>query len=393
MACGAVALALIGVVVAGIATYIVRGHDLAKIADDLAESQASQRLLVGALGEYRNQFGAVGRGMDDGSAELAALIERSRTLRTTLASAKTTVGDADGESAKLIAIHESATRQLDALESTIRTLGNRGSHLRTEIAALESRLGADLVETPEGGPRDSVLVARVKTLERRIASLQASETDLVKKLSESTAANIGDAERTIRLAGLDADRLLDSVKIRRGFGGPFVAFRPELARPHGEGTVRLHLDQNLGRWNELRAVLRTLPLSAPLSSYELASGFGQRQDPFNGRAAMHNGLDLTGPLGSPIYATAPGVVSFAGWRDRYGKMVEIDHGLGVRTRYGHLRQLSVGPGQMVDAGEPVGEMGSTGRSTGPHLHYEVLLNEEPQDPMKFIEAGVRVHKN
>ncbi|MFO0995213.1 MAG: M23 family metallopeptidase [Alphaproteobacteria bacterium] len=387
------ALAGFAVVVAGVTTFIVRGHYLSKTTDALADTRASHQILLGSLGDYRDRFTAIGRELDDGGRDLATVIERSRALRQSLTSLKTKAVDSDGEPVKQAGVPEPVARQLDALEAALRALSGRDALVRTEIAAVESRLALEPGPAPDSSEPDSALVTRIKSLERRVASLQASEADLIKKLTESTAANIGEAERAIRSAGLDADRLIDSAKGRGGLGGPFVAFRPEMLRRVSEDTGRVQLDYSLGRWNELRTLLRALPLTAPMPEYEVASGFGQRQDPFNGGLAIHNGLDLTGPLGSPIYATAPGLVSFAGWRDRFGKMVEIDHGLGVRTRYGHLRQIGVGPGQWVGPGDVVGEMGSTGRSTGPHLHYEVLLNDEPQDPMKFIEAGVRVHKN
>jgi murein DD-endopeptidase MepM/ murein hydrolase activator NlpD len=139
-------------------------------------------------------------------------------------------------------------------------------------------------------------------------------------------------------------------------------------------------------------VLRSIPLFAPLDSFSLMSGFGARSDPFTGQAAMHYGLDLSAPLRTPVMATAPGTVVVAGWRSRYGRMVEIDHGNGLRTRYAHLYKINVRRGQKVDFREPIGLLGSSGRSTGPHVHYEVLVNGEPTDPNKFLRAGKDVFK-
>jgi murein DD-endopeptidase MepM/ murein hydrolase activator NlpD len=111
-----------------------------------------------------------------------------------------------------------------------------------------------------------------------------------------------------------------------------------------------------------------------------------RRDPFNGGDAMHYGVDFGAALRTPVHATAPGVVSFAGWGGDYGNLVEIDHGLGIRTRYGHLSRIDVRQGESVGARARVGLLGSTGRSTGPHLHYEVIFEEENLDPLRFIEA-------
>ena len=117
------------------------------------------------------------------------------------------------------------------------------------------------------------------------------------------------------------------------------------------------------------------------------SDFGKRIDPINGRLAMHEGVDLTSGPGAQVLATAPGVVVFAGWNGTYGKMVEIDHGMGVRTRYAHLKSIVVEPGRKVAARTEVGIIGSTGRSTGTHVHYEVLVEDQHYDPVKFIKAG------
>ena len=130
-----------------------------------------------------------------------------------------------------------------------------------------------------------------------------------------------------------------------------------------------------------------LPLSRPTNDTPRSSGFGVRFDPFNGRPAFHSGLDFTGGIGVPIYSTAPGVVSFTGVRSGYGNTIEIDHGAGFKTRYAHLSGISVRTGERVAVGSRIGAMGSTGRSTGPHLHYEVWVNGRAQNPDRFLKAG------
>ena len=126
--------------------------------------------------------------------------------------------------------------------------------------------------------------------------------------------------------------------------------------------------------------------------FEVTSGFGRRTDPFTSRPAIHEGIDFGSRARRPVYSTAPGRVSFVGWKGGFGKMVEIDHGLGLRTRYAHLRTIFVKRGQEVDFRERIGEVGSTGRSSGPHLHYEVLVDGRPRDPENFLRAGQYVFK-
>jgi murein DD-endopeptidase MepM/ murein hydrolase activator NlpD len=147
------------------------------------------------------------------------------------------------------------------------------------------------------------------------------------------------------------------------------------------------LDQQIARWKALQEVVRTIPLVSPLDQYRMTSGFGRRVDPINGREAAHYGVDLKAPMGTPVMATAPGTVVFVGWKGHFGRLVEIDHGNGIRTRYGHLRKILVEPGQELSHREEVGLLGSSGRSTGPHVHYEILVDDEPRDPADFMTAG------
>jgi murein DD-endopeptidase MepM/ murein hydrolase activator NlpD len=138
--------------------------------------------------------------------------------------------------------------------------------------------------------------------------------------------------------------------------------------------------------------LRHVPLTTPVhgQQFEITSGFGGRVDPINHRLSFHPGIDFAGPWGSPIAATAPGVVVFAGPRGGYGNMVEIDHGYGIHTRYGHMSSILVQVGARVQKGSLIGKLGSTGHSTGPHVHYEVWLADVVRDPSRFIEAGRHV---
>ncbi|MEX0752738.1 MAG: M23 family metallopeptidase [Xanthobacteraceae bacterium] len=178
-----------------------------------------------------------------------------------------------------------------------------------------------------------------------------------------------------------------SVFSRSGTGGPFVP-----AKPRGEAGAFEHqlYRINLARAHvdELSRTLVTVPLRKPVTGeIDLSSGFGMRIDPFLHTPAMHTGLDFRGDMGDPIRATAAGKVTHAGWNGGYGKMVEIDHGNGFSTRYGHLSEIGVSAGQLVRTGQIIGRIGSSGRSTGPHLHYETRVEGEATNPQKFLRAG------
>ncbi|MDQ8729997.1 peptidoglycan DD-metalloendopeptidase family protein [Bradyrhizobium sp. LHD-71] len=173
-------------------------------------------------------------------------------------------------------------------------------------------------------------------------------------------------------------------------GGPFVPAKlPGNAGPFERQLHRINLTR--AQIDRLNRTLAVVPYRKPvIGQIEFTSGFGIRNDPFLGRPAMHTGLDFRGSTGDPVRATANGKVVTAGWQGGYGKMVEIDHGNALTTRYGHLSQINVKVGEVVRIGQVVGALGSTGRSTGPHLHYETRIDGEAVDPQKFLRAGVRL---
>ena len=199
--------------------------------------------------------------------------------------------------------------------------------------------------------------------------------DRSRSLAQLTRQAVAEAKRLLASTGLNVDRLFPQLgQDRGGLGGPFIA-PPKASQPGGVIPEKME---------ELRSLIRSLPLSVPLDYYQLESRFGPRRDPFNRRLAFHTGIDLSAPYMSPVHATGEGTVTYTGYRSDYGKVVEIDHGNGIATLYGHLHRSIVSVGQRVAEHEEIGLLGSSGRSSGPHVHYEVLVNNEPQDPEKFI---------
>ena len=214
---------------------------------------------------------------------------------------------------------------------------------------------------------------------------------LIARLEETAESQIETLSRILETTGVDAERLTTPRKISNTVlaqGGPFIDpsnvanmstnfFR----RTNRTGLLLEELDR-------LADIVDNIPLSSPLTvSRRQTSPFGIRRDPFNGRAASHHGLDFAARWRSPIVSTAPGTVKFAGVRAGFGRTVEIDHGNGFVTRYAHLYKYVVRKGQKVELHQKIGELGNSGRSTGPHIHYEILHRGKPKDPEKFIEAG------
>jgi murein DD-endopeptidase MepM/ murein hydrolase activator NlpD len=189
--------------------------------------------------------------------------------------------------------------------------------------------------------------------------------------------------------GMDAKNAPAGVAVA-AVGGPFV---PLSLRKNANAFERQLYRVQVARASadRLTNTLTAVPVRKPiLGEIDLSSGFGVRSDPFLGRPAMHTGLDFRSSTGDPVRATANGKVESAGWSGGYGKMVEIDHGNGFSTRYGHLSEIEVKVGQQVKIGQTIGRVGSTGRSTGPHLHYETRIDGDAVDPQKFLRAGLRL---
>jgi len=172
-------------------------------------------------------------------------------------------------------------------------------------------------------------------------------------------------------------------------GGPFEPIPADADPDTFRDGVKLALAQ-VEQFQSLRKSAAGLPLSTPMSKGSITSRFGVRTDPFRRRPAMHTGIDFRSPTGQPARATAAGKVVSAGYEGGYGNMVEIDHGGGITTRFAHLSKITAKKGQTIAKGDVVGNTGSTGRSTGPHLHYEIRVNGKAIDPMTFIRAGERL---
>jgi len=196
-----------------------------------------------------------------------------------------------------------------------------------------------------------------------------------------------------RMRSVLGDLGVDPVKAPAGggVGGPFVPAKPPRANASAFDRALYRINVARAEINQYSRTLLSVPVRKPVSGeVDMSSPFGMRLDPFLGRPAVHTGIDLRGDIGEPVHATAAGKVSVAGREGGYGNMVEINHGNGLSTRYGHLSEIDVKVGQQVQIGQVIGRIGSTGRSTGPHLHYETRINGEPVDPQKFLRAGIRL---
>lgn len=224
----------------------------------------------------------------------------------------------------------------------------------------------------------------------KIEKLKFEQSDLLDAAEDEAVDRSERARGVIRLTGVSFGQVMQ----QPAMGGPLVevgggGFDPNDPFGRRVQEVAARLDEA----NRFEELIHTLPLGAPVAvPFRETSGFGNRVDPFNRRLAWHEGADFAAYPGAPIAATAPGTVSFAGLKSSYGRVVEIDHGLGFKTRFAHLNSIAVTTGSQVAIGQKIGTMGSTGRSTGPHLHYEVYFRGKAYDPIKFLRAGRHVHE-
>jgi murein DD-endopeptidase MepM/ murein hydrolase activator NlpD len=253
-------------------------------------------------------------------------------------------------------------------------------------ARLESRMPG-----PVARPATRMAGGLEGVLNRVQASLDRVESRQVAALStmeESYDAKARRMRGVLADLGVNAGKL-PTLRPPSGTGGPFVPVKPPTDAAFERQLYRITLAK--AQVERLNRALVAVPVRKPLGGeIDTSSGFGMRLDPFLRSPAMHTGLDFRGSPGDPVRATAVGTVVQAGWNGGYGKMVEIDHGNGMSTRYGHLSDINVAVGQAVKLGQIVGRVGSTGRSTGPHLHYETRIEGDAVDPQKFLRAGLRL---
>jgi len=216
-----------------------------------------------------------------------------------------------------------------------------------------------------------------------LARLEARQLAFVERLTRYADRRATRTEQAIRSLGLDPRSVMS--RDEEAMGGPLQMLATDADGALDPRFERLAL--SLSRMSALERGLDGIPQVMPADIRSISSGFGYRRDPFSGRAAMHSGLDFRAPMGAPIHAAGEGRVSFVGRKSGYGNVVEVTHGDGMMTRYAHMSRTEARVGQEVDAGAVIGRIGSTGRSTGPHLHFEVHINGRPVNPRPFLESA------
>lgn len=342
-----------------------------------SEAQAAQERFSTALTQISAMQGEILR-LEEQRRELTTGME---ILQTTL---QDTVAERDRARTEAAALLAAANGTVDpgaplrASEEMIGTLGVLTAAL-SQTAAERDRIASDA----EGA------ISQIADLELDLQLMSERSDEIFRQIEDALTISVEPFDNMFRAAGLNPSHIIDTV--RQGYsgqGGPFTPIVYSTSNHGPPDAETLRANEILNRLDEMniyRIAAQITPFTTPVQSgHRFTSGFGTRW----GRS--HNGIDLAAPIGTPVHATADGVVTFAGWSSGYGRLIKIQHQFGIETRYAHLNAMRVTVGQRVSRGDRIGDMGSSGRSTGSHLHYEIRVGGEAVNPMIYIRAGQNV---
>ncbi|QHQ34654.1 DUF5930 domain-containing protein [Algicella marina] len=346
--------------------------------------------LLAALSAYEDRYAAA---METISTQKSSLLEVAQTrsdLKSALEAARAQLGDA-------VAARNAAEAGRDSLRQQIAALSNsEDDHIIAEELA---RTLDTMTATLDAVTRDrDTAHASVEKLETEVASMELT-MQIASERQEQMVANLEDAvemtfkplESVFERSGLDLESLVSTLRPQySGFGGdtgPIMMGTRNIDDPELSARFAAVME-GMDKMNLMRIAATKVPYAMPVSaSHRYTSGFGTRRDPKTGGRRAHNGIDLAAPRGTHIHATAEGVVVFAGRQSGFGNLIKIRHEFGFETLYAHLNKIHVNVGDRIARGDHIGDMGTTGRSTGVHLHYEVRVGGKPVNPMTYIKAA------
>lgn len=380
----AAAIALMGWTAFTSTTHFLHDSELLAKDKEILSVQVAYRSLLSEVSEYQNKFSSISHELEANHSRLVASLDKDvLDNKHKLVTAEVARKEAQVARRQL-------NSQLHAIEESMRELANRNYSLKGDLSLKEMDLQTALAERNTARMQKNRIEKKLRNAEIKMAHLSQSQEDLIKRITEQASDEISDIENIMTIAGLDPDKMLTNLdEDNSASGGPFIAAGDKSDADTSEVQLNA-VDRHLARWQGLQRIKQSLPLAVPLDYYYISSRYGKRRDPVNKRWAVHYGLDMAASKKSPVYVTAPGKVTFSGWKGNYGRFIVVDHGNGVETRYGHLHKTLVKKGDTVDFRTKIGLVGNSGRSTGAHLHYEVRVNEKNVDPFKFIKAGRNV---
>ncbi|MBW4963034.1 DUF5930 domain-containing protein [Sulfitobacter sp. CW3] len=358
-------------------TYQARLSDLSAQRNGRAEEAAAAQ----------ERFNAALKQISIMQSELLSSETHRRELETGIEVIQSTLRDTMKE-------REAARVKLAAIEGNAAKTGAANAQTAASSAPI-SILADALARTAQ--ERDQVVIdaqdalLQAEELTQELALMRDQNDAIFRQLEEAMTVSVAPLDKMFRSAGMPTDRMLETV--RRGYSGQGGPLMPLSFSTRGEeqspDTLRANrLLNQMDRLNMYRIAAQKAPFATPVkNAFRFTSQFGFRRDPKTGGRRMHNGVDFAAGNGTPLYSTADGVVTHAGWSSGYGRLVKIQHEFGVETRYAHMSKMRVKTGQRVSRGQHIGDMGASGRVTGVHLHYEVRIGGKAVNPMIFIKAA------
>lgn len=375
------------------AIMAIKSHEIAVLELDRSAMKAE-------IDDLKRQVAGLSGDLDHREAKAKRLSEDNVLLSRQLSDVRQSLDEAQANIDSSVKAREALTEQMKSLHAELaQALGTPQAAQVNANAPLSDRLaalGRNVKELISGRDferaKHQEFAAKSRNLELALDDVRGSHVKLLRRFGEVALGNSGQLEKAISMTGLDVNRLVASHRGETGMGGPFIPMpKDDFGNPEIRADLAA-LNHRIDRWDSLNALLKVLPMVPPMGEFSLNSPFGARNDPINEQTGIHEGVDLGAPMRTPVKASALGKVTFAAWSGRYGRLVAVDHGLGVETRYAHLDKIMVKVGQKIGPDTVLGLLGNSGRSTGPHLHYEVRIDDRPRDPMRFIKAGRYVLK-
>jgi len=348
---------------------------IARLRSEIDRISSRQILDSVAMDEKVEKIMSAQQGIADRQKAVGELIDKARSI-----------GLIDGHNAAVPAEKHAALDSTDVTGS-INAYADVGgtSLIDRQFAALTSttpkaEANKTDLRTTDGKPD-------FKAISSHLAAVDAEQAKAVEAIADAANSRVDAAVEVIADAGLRVNVPESSAASQEdAVGGPYIP----MGGAQALSAAMQEADLAFNRIELVKAEAARLPLVRPMPGGDMTSNFGSRRDPFLGSLAFHAGIDFRSPTGTDIRPTAPGVITVAGWSGGYGNMVEVDHGNGVTTRYGHMSRIIARVGDQVTRDSVIGEVGSTGRSTGPHLHYETRINGVPLNPVNYINAGNRL---
>ena len=398
-------------------SFFVSGKVIEAKEMEILKTRIVYRGLLSEISNYQSKFTILTDDLEKNHDSMLGLVEKNANLQQNLSTAKsklvsskrrfktelvsskrqyeTELVSSKRRQDEIAAIKGKLKAKLKDIEHRMRSLNTHNFKLKGNLSSISGSLESALTERNSALMLNERLNERTSELSKNLENLQNSEKNVIARLTLTTVDEIGVLEKFISRTGIQPKQLITGKKRTStlGQGGPFL----EVRQGNEPGAfLKSSIDilgARLDRLSKLKRLVGVIPFSPPLEHFSISSHFGKRRDPINKRWAMHYGLDLTGFKKANVYATSPGKVVKSGHKGKYGKFIEIDHGGGFKTRYGHLYKTLVKRGQEVSFRQKIGLLGNSGRSTGSHLHYEVTHNGKQKNPWRFIKAGKYVYKN